>query len=76
MRDIEVDVSDCSFCYRGDIPVFYGHYWRKCPPKQGRDWTARTACVDFSAVKGGELLAYRWDGETKIQANHYFRVSN
>lgn len=75
LPDIEVDVSHCSFCYRGDIPVFYGHYWRKGLPQEGRDWTARTACIDFSAVKGGDLVAYRWDGETEIQAKHYFRTN-
>jgi hypothetical protein len=30
------------------------------------------ACVDFSAVKGGSLVAYRWDGETQIQTDHTF----
>ena len=76
LPDIEVDPSEFSFSYRGDIPVFYGHYWRTCPPQQGQDWTAHTACVDFSAVKGGELVAYRWDGESQIQADHYFSVTS
>lgn len=63
-----------TFSYRGDVPVFYGHYWRKGLPMRGIDFTDRTACVDFSAVKGGDLVAYRWDGESKIQEDHYFRV--
>lgn len=73
LPDTEVDASE--FSYRGDIPVVYGHYWRKGPPQQGQDWTAHTACVDFSAVKGGELFAYRWDGESQIQADHYFSIA-
>jgi Calcineurin-like phosphoesterase len=77
LPDIVVDAQERTFCYRGDVPVFYGHYWRKGLPEQGRDWTARTACVDFSAVvKGGDLVAYRWDGESEIQADHYVRVAN
>jgi hypothetical protein len=74
LPDCEVDASERSFCYRADVPVFYGHYWRSGSPKQGQDWTTRTACVDFSAVKGGDLVAYRWDGETEIQADHYAGV--
>ena len=72
LSDIEVDASEASFSYRGDVPVFYGHYWRKGIPTHGLDWTAHTACVDFSAVKGGDLVAYRWDGESEIQEDHYF----
>jgi hypothetical protein len=71
LPDIDVEASERSYCYAGDVPVFYGHYWRKGVPKQGLDWTAQTACVDFSAVKGGDLVAYRWDGETEIKADHY-----
>jgi hypothetical protein len=51
--------------------VFYGHYWRQGSPKHLHDWTAYTACVDFSAVKGGRLTAYRWSGESQIRADHY-----
>jgi hypothetical protein len=36
------------------------------------DWTAHTACVDFSAVRGGTLIAYRWSGEQTIELSHYF----
>jgi hypothetical protein len=50
----EVDASERSYCYRADIPVVYGHYWRTGTPEQGQDWTSRTACVDFSAVSTGE----------------------
>ena len=71
---IKVDAADLAFRYRGDVPVFYGHYWRKLEPEHGLDWTSRTACVDFSAVKGGDLVAYRFDGETEIDPSHYHRV--
>jgi len=74
LPEIEVDASELSFRYRGDVPVFYGHYWRRLEPEHGVDWTSRTACVDFSAVKGGALVAYRFDGETEINPRHYHRV--
>ena len=59
------------------IPVIYFHYWRtwgtmgeafhQWSPTQNVDWTPRSACVDFSAVKGGPLVAYRWnDGDVEI----------
>ncbi len=74
LPDIEVGAADLAFRYRGDVPVFYGHYWRKLEPEHGVDWTSRTACVDFSAVKGGDLVAYRFDGETEVDPSHYHRV--
>ncbi|MCV7288196.1 metallophosphoesterase [Mycolicibacterium wolinskyi] len=71
LPEIEVPADERSYVYTGDTPVFYGHYWRQGPPKLGIDWTARTACVDFSAVKGGSLMAYRWSGEPQLRAEHY-----
>jgi hypothetical protein len=33
------------------------------------------ACVDYSAGKGGPLVAYRWNGESELQ-NSGFIASN
>lgn len=63
-----------SFVYTGDVPVFYGHYWRQGSPERGQDFTDRTACVDFSAVKGGAMTAYRWSGESTIQPGNYVQI--
>lgn len=63
-------------------PTVYGHYWRRWGsddesflswrPESGVDWTTHSACVDFSAVKGGPLVAYRWnDGDTEIEPSRY-----
>jgi hypothetical protein len=71
MPRIELDPAERSFVYGGQTPVFYGHYWRQGSPEHLLDWTSRTACVDFSAVRGGTLTAYRWSGETEIQLEHY-----
>jgi hypothetical protein len=68
---IDLSSIDRSYVYSSEIPVVYGHYWRQGDPEHLHDWTDYTACVDFSAVKGGNLTAYRWSGEDRIQADHY-----
>lgn len=69
--DFEATPLERSFSYHDSIPVFYGHYWREGVPEHQLDWTAHTACVDFSAVRGGTLVAYRWSGEEQIKLEHY-----
>jgi hypothetical protein len=76
LPDDEVPPGEQSFSYRGDVPVFYGHYWRRGLPRRGVDFTERTACVDFSAIKTGALVAYRWNGESEIQEDHYVNVTD
>ncbi|GFG72203.1 metallophosphoesterase [Mycolicibacter senuensis] len=64
-----------EFVYTGKVPVFYGHYWRQGSPQVGEDFTDRTACVDFSAGKGGPLMAYQWSrGETTIRPDNYVQL--
>ena len=55
--DVECSPHDRSFAYTDPIPVVYGHHWRQWTPDEHLDWTSRTACVDFSAVVGGPLVA-------------------
>ena len=46
-------------CYQKDEkPLFVGHYWRKGKP---RLICSNIACLDYSAVKQGKLVAYRFD---------------
>jgi len=50
--------------YSGPVPVLFGHYW----------WQRGTAeplnpmatCLDFSVAAGGDLAAYRFDGEPHL----------
>lgn len=70
---VAVGDRDRSFAYGEDVPVVYGHYWRQWEPSEHDSWTARTACTDFSAVRGGPLVAYRWRGERQIDPSHYVR---
>jgi hypothetical protein len=69
--DKQCSEPDRTFSYSDDIPVVYGHHWRSGEPDEHLDWTKRTACVDFSAVLGGPLVAYQWSGETGIDPTHY-----
>lgn len=71
LPDVEVDPADRSYVYNDSVLVFYGHYWRTDVPVHLDDWTEYTACVDFSAGKGGTLVAYRWSGEHAIALEHY-----
>ena len=54
--------------YDGDKPVFFGHYWNSGVPDRLRP---NVACVDYSAGKGGPLVAYRWEGETELRAGGF-----
>ncbi|ORV41705.1 metallophosphatase [Mycolicibacter engbaekii] len=74
LPDKELPPADRSVAYTGRAPVFYGHYWRQNSPTPGEDFTARTACVDFSAVKGGALTAYRWSGEDVIRDGNFVQI--
>jgi hypothetical protein len=51
------------FRYASAIPVFFGHYWFRGTP---RVTGPRTCCLDYSAVAGGPLVAYRWEGEDTL----------
>ena len=74
LPEIEVSGDHRRHLYTEQVPVIYGHYWRQGAPDPGDDWTAHTACVDFSAVKEGALTAYRWSGESRIESEHYVSV--
>jgi len=54
--------------YLDTVPVLFGHYWRTWPQL---DANTHTACVDYSAVHGGPLVAYRWSGEGTIDASNF-----
>lgn len=71
LPDEEPSHDNGSFVYAAQVPVVYGHYWRHGRPEYGHDWTDYTACVDFSAVKGGSLTAYRWSGEKTIRPENF-----
>ena len=34
----------------------------------------KVACVDYSAAKNGPLVAYRWDGESELDAGRFVQA--
>jgi len=49
-------------------PLFLGHYWCEGVPALP---APNIACLDYSAVKYGRLVAYRWDGEARLDADKF-----
>lgn len=60
-----------SFQYNESIPVIFGHYWQNGLPKIENK---KALCIDYSAMKGGNLCAYRFNGETEFKLNNLFFV--
>jgi hypothetical protein len=60
--------SDMRIVYADDKPVFFGHYWMNGRPRLE---SRKAACVDYSAGKGGALVAYRWEGESDLESDHF-----
>jgi hypothetical protein len=56
-------------------PLFIGHYWEKGEPKP---FAPNVACVDYSMgmgkEKGGNLVAYRWDGEQVLKDSAFVKL--
>jgi Calcineurin-like phosphoesterase len=63
MPGISLDRGDAPNPYAGP-PVFFGHYWLKGPQQV---MSENCACVDYSAGAGGPLVAYRWNGESRLR---------
>ncbi|MCW8886476.1 MAG: metallophosphoesterase [Motiliproteus sp.] len=53
------------------LPLFIGHYWQEGRPVPIR---GNIACLDYSAVKNGALVAYRMDQEKQLDPNKYVWV--
>ncbi|MGD8177190.1 metallophosphoesterase [Marinimicrobium sp. ARAG 43.8] len=54
--------------HQHEKPVFVGHYWLKGRPEPV---AANIACLDYSAVKFGRLVAYRFDGEAQLDREKF-----
>lgn len=64
----DMRVMDAKPSYDQKKPVFFGHYWMQGEPALQAD---RMACVDYSAGKGGPLVAYRWGGEEILDPRNF-----
>jgi hypothetical protein len=63
--------ADDAKPYAYTTPVIFGHYWFTGPPEITGP---ATACVDYSAVKGGPLVAYQWDGAPTLNSDNFISV--
>lgn len=57
-----------------EVPVFIGHYWLK--DKYPKLQSPSVCCLDYSVVKGGQLVAYRWDRGAVLSAARFVRVNS
>ncbi len=55
-----------------ECPVFFGHYWLVA--EQASRLAPNVGCLDFSVAKGGQLCAYRWDGEQQLDNSKFVAV--
>lgn len=62
----ERELNQLVYYSPDQCPLFFGHYWRSGRPSL---LTPNIACLDYSAVKGGHLVAYRYDGEQTLSAD-------
>ncbi|RMF14007.1 MAG: serine/threonine protein phosphatase [Gammaproteobacteria bacterium] len=71
-RELSAEERRKLLCYPESAPpVFVGHYWLSGRPELLRP---NVACLDYSAVKYGSLVAYRFDGETALSADKFVWV--
>ena len=52
-------------------PLFIGHYWQTGKPVPQ---APNVACLDYSAVKNGRLVAYRMNGDQHLSAKQFVWV--
>lgn len=56
---------------KGEPILFVGHYWCTGTPGPIRP---NLACLDYSAVRQGKLVAYRMDSEKQLDPHHFVWV--
>ena len=69
-----IDVSELkskNYYQVKDKKVFFGHYWLKGEPSLYRD---NICCLDYSVAEGGKLVAYRFNGENKLDESNLIYV--
>jgi len=52
-------------------PVFFGHYWLSGTPQLN---SSSAVCLDYSAVRGGNLCCYRFNGESRLSDRNFVYV--
>ncbi|MBU1219965.1 metallophosphoesterase [Myxococcota bacterium] len=52
------------------LPVFFGHYWLD-GSENPACLTQRACCLDYSAAKGGKMVAYTYSGEKTLKNENF-----
>jgi len=65
------EIARLSFYEESEKPLFFGHYWLGGRPSVQRK---NIVCLDYSAVKYGRLVSYRFDGESKLDDEKFVWV--
>ena len=73
IEDTVIDTEHFITYKAAEVPLIIGHYWMQGEPKL---LASNIACVDYSIAKrNGKLCAYRWDGESTLDAEKFVYVS-
>lgn len=67
----EENYADLLYYAPSEKPLFIGHYWCNGEPQPV---SPNIACLDYSAVKYGKLVAYRYDFEPVLRADKFVWV--
>lgn len=65
------DKSRLAYYAPEERPLFFGHYWCMGLPEILRP---NLTCLDYSAVKYGRLVAYRFNGEKQLNERNFVWV--
>ncbi len=64
------EIADNNYYSEESVPVFFGHYWLRGEPNLQKN---NVVCLDYSTAKGGELIAYRCNGEKELSKENFVR---
>ena len=65
---LSAEQREYFYCYTPEQPpLFFGHYWFEGQPAL---LSANLACLDYSAVRSGQLVAYSYNGESHLNATN------
>ena len=70
LPDLEIP-AHARIYFPKDKPIFFGHYWMTGAFGSEGSRSEFAACVDYSAGKGGPLVAYRWNGESTLDNSNF-----
>jgi hypothetical protein len=74
LPELPIDLSELNspdYYSQNDKIVFFGHYWLKGEPALYKE---NICCLDYSVAKGGKLVAYRLNDETKLDSKNLIYV--